>query len=283
MRLSSRHTHRRFRGRAPSQHDARRRLEHCAIGRGLEQPSKTRRLATMRLARLSTRPSPSSSPPRSRSTLPRPPATPCSSSELPPISPWPCPTPPATGRPRCERSRFPRSHSVPADLASCSALTSRAMPNPSPPVCAATFLSTSTFPISRRFTAEISVYDSPHVDVFRFFLRSNSDALTNPMRTFHPQTEGEGPIEVPWERTITYPEQGFCMQDLLALVVLLRPRFPYHAGRKASQVPNLCHGHGHRSFAGLFLLRADGNRRAQAQVVRRSRSRHRALDCRHVR
>ena len=34
----SRHTHRRFRGRAPSQHDARRRLEHCAIGRGLEQP-----------------------------------------------------------------------------------------------------------------------------------------------------------------------------------------------------------------------------------------------------
>ena len=55
---------------------------------------------------------------------------------------------------------------------------------------------------------------------FRFFLRSNSGALTSTRCRQHPQTEGEGPIEVPRAHH-HLPRTGFCMQDLSALVVLL--------------------------------------------------------------
>ena len=73
------------------------------------------------------------------------------------------------------------------------------------------------------------------------------------MRTFHPQTEGEGPIEVPWERTITYPEQGFCMQDLLALVVLLLGLVFITQGEKLHKYLICAMGMVIGSFAGLFL------------------------------
>ena len=124
----------------------------------------TRRLATMRFARLSTRPSPSSSP-QNRSTLLRPPATPASSSEPPPISPWPCPTPPATGRPRCEKQI---SRSFVRGLASLGVNESRDAESrrcARPP-----FFRRQRFRYRAVSTAEISVYDLILiVDVFPLF------------------------------------------------------------------------------------------------------------------
>lgn len=73
------------------------------------------------------------------------------------------------------------------------------------------------------------------------------------MRTFHTQTEGDGPVEVPWERTVTYPEQGFCMQDLLALAVLLLGLVFITQGEKLHKYLICAMGMIIGSFAGLFL------------------------------
>ena len=66
------------------------------------------------------------------------------------------------------------------------------------------------------------------------------------------QTEGDGPVPVPYERVITYPCEGFCVTDLMALVVLATALTFITTGEKLHKYLICAMGMTIGTFAGLF-------------------------------
>ena len=97
---------------------------------------------------------------------------------------------------------------------------------------------------------------------------ANANALTRTLcivtltvafyRTYTPnvsssrQTEGDGPVPVPYERVITYPCEGFCVTDLMALVVLATALTFITTGEKLHKYLICAMGMTIGTFAGLF-------------------------------
>jgi hypothetical protein len=66
------------------------------------------------------------------------------------------------------------------------------------------------------------------------------------------QTEGDGPVPVPWERTIAYPDRGFCLSDAMALIVLAAALAFITTGEKFHKYLICALGMTIGTFAGLF-------------------------------
>ena len=66
------------------------------------------------------------------------------------------------------------------------------------------------------------------------------------------QTEGDGPVPVPYERVVTYPCEGFCVTDFMALVVLATALTFISTGEKLHKYLICAMGMTIGTFAGLF-------------------------------
>merc|ERR1712216_846443 len=77
-------------------------------------------------------------------------------------------------------------------------------------------------------------------------------SLDNSTSFWEVQTEGDGPVPVPYERVITYPCEGFCVTDLMALVVLATALTFISTGEKLHKYLICAMGMTIGTFAGLF-------------------------------
>lgn len=76
--------------------------------------------------------------------------------------------------------------------------------------------------------------------------------LTNSSAYWETQTEGDGPVPVPWERTIAYPDRGFCLSDAMALIALAAALAFITTGEKFHKYLICALGMTIGTFAGLF-------------------------------